>query len=140
MHHLAHNPHMAGTVFSLAPPRMSDPLHRRQVIPLHRVEPTLRRVEDDPSPEGPAPIEHPATAEARRARTEAPVVGFWNNVPLRQEEPETRPNPLTWALVKARRDRMKAYLPIIEVATMLMLTLIGVLVEHFALLVFGDWK
>jgi hypothetical protein len=119
---------------------MSEPVQHRRVIPLHRVEPTLRRVEDEAVPEGAPPIEHPATAEARRARTDAPVVGFWNNVPVRHDEPDTRPNPLTWALVKARRDRMKAYLPIIEVATMLMLTLIGVLVEHFALLVFGDWK
>jgi len=61
-------------------------------------------------------------------------------VPVRTEEADLRENPLTWAIMKARRDRMKAYMPIIEVTTMLMLTVLGVLLEHFALMIFGDWK
>ncbi len=69
-----------------------------------------------------------------------PEIGFWNGVPVRKELADMRDNPLTWAIMEARRNRMKAYLPIVEVTTMLMLTVLGVLIEHFALLVFGDWK
>ncbi len=114
----------------------------RKVIPLHRPEPSLRRVGDGDM-DGPEPILHPASAQVvgKAGGMPAPPMGFWNNVPIRpDEEPAGMRLPLTWQLVKARRNRMRAYLPMIELTTMLLLTLLGVLAEHFALALFGDWK
>jgi hypothetical protein len=125
---------------------MGHPQHEPRIILLHgpeRVLPNAQPGPVDPSDQR-ATILHPAAAELMKEilplATAPPEIGFWNGVPVRKELADMRENPLTWAIMEARRNRMKAYLPIIEVTTMLMLTVLGVLIEHFALLVFGDWK
>jgi hypothetical protein len=125
---------------------MGHPQHQPRIIPLHgpeRERPDLGSGRSDASVQR-TTILHPAAAqvvnELPPAVPATPEIGFWNGVPVRKELADMRENPLTWAIMEARRNRMKAYLPIIEVTTMLMLTALGVLVEHFALLVFGDWK
>ncbi len=119
--------------------------HRHRIIPLHGPDaqrPHLVRVMPEDAADPREPILHPAAAEAvkEQATPPPPVIGFWNGVPVREELLVHKDNPLTWAIMQARKDRMKAYLPIIEVTTMLMLTVLGVLLEHFALMIFGDWK
>jgi hypothetical protein len=125
---------------------MGHPQHQPRIIPLHGPE----RERPDPGcgwsdvQVQRTTILHPAAAQVVNELPPAvpvpPEIGFWNGVPVRKELADMRDNPLTWAIMEARRNRMKAYLPLVEVTTMLMLTVLGVLIEHFALLVFGDWK
>ena len=80
----------------------------------------------------PATIHAPALLPQAVARREV-LLGFWDNVPQRAVEMETRPKRSAPAVVVKQHLPSRFDSPMVEVSVMLFLTIIAILIERLAI-------